>query len=108
MTKEEFESVAAEYCRNPQVRFDLLQFQDQNPGISGSYDAESGKWHIWFQDQNPGISSSYDAESGKWYIWFNGAHGVGDTHEDAYADMEGDDDRRWQEYLEAQAEWANA
>ena len=86
MTKEEFESVAAEYCRNPQVRFDLLQFQDQNPGIS----------------------SSYDAESGKWYIWFNGAHGVGDTHEDAYADMEGDDDRRWQEYLEAQAEWANA
>jgi hypothetical protein len=86
MTEQEFEAVAAEYCRNPQVRFDLLQFQDQNPGISGSYDAETGKWHLWF----------------------NGAHGSGATHEDAYADMEGDDDRRWQEHLKEQAVWANA
>ena len=86
MTEQEFQDVAAEYCRNPQVRYDLLQFQDQIPGISGSYDAATAQWHLHF----------------------NGAHGIGATHEDAYAELTSDDDRRWQEFLQEQAEWANA
>jgi hypothetical protein len=86
MTEQEFQDVAAEYCRNPQVRYDLLQFQDQNPGISGSYDAATAQWHLHF----------------------NGAHGSGATHEDAYAELTSDEDRRWQEHLKEQAEWANA
>ena len=80
MTQQEFEAVAAQYCKQPVVTMhaSCMEFQEHS-GVAGRYTPCQG-----------------------WEIFFNGAVGTGATHQLAYQAMIVADEANWQRHLERQ------